>query len=745
MLNALQENELVGSSTTDSTFNLFAILATISKDVYLIDASTLHFVTASSSGLKHLNRSIKDLQSLTVEDVFYQHSNVSLKQKIAKLRQLTTTVEPIMSAKHQHDDHNSELKMVYVKNLNKEVLIAIHDNSHSSPQNISRYQEIIADIPSLVFQAQLNPDQSLAFKYLNEGCKPLLGIEPQTLLESPSHLLDIIVPKDRASFLKSMQTSAKNQLVWNWEGGIWIEAWQDVKLVNLRANVRVNSVGDLQWSGVITNISQSKKEKFELDEMTSRFQAIVSNIPSLVFQCYLNHQNELTFNYLSDGCQALLGVDAEVIFNKPNTLFDLILPKDRASFLQSMKASAENLEVWNWEGGLWIEEWRDVKLVNLRATAQVNTHGHIQWGGVITNITQSKKEKLELDEMTSRFQAIVSNIPSLVFQCHLNQNNFLTFNYLSDGCRALLGLETDELLADSMLLFNLVLPKDRDSFIKSMQESAKELVVWNWEGGLWIEKWQDVKLVNLRATARINALGTVQWGGVITNITQSQNEKREIEESHKQLAELSSHMALVKEQERLRIAREIHDDLGGNLTAIKMGLASLINALPKDQTELIQKTKQLEHIVDKTFDDAHRITSDLRPNVLELGIVAALEWQSKEFEKQIGIPCDFHTNNENIEITTDQAIVLFRICQEATSNIAKHANANLVEISLMSEPNSITLEIHDDGVGIVPANKLKKNAFGLRGMAERVSAVGGEFAIKSAKDKGTTICVKLNL
>jgi signal transduction histidine kinase len=267
--------------------------------------------------------------------------------------------------------------------------------------------------------------------------------------------------------------------------------------------------------------------------------------------------------------------------------------------------------------------------------------------------------------------------------------------------------------------------------------------VWNWEGGLWIQKWQDIKLVNLRATARINALGNVQWGGVITNITQSLNEKREIEESHKQLAELSSHMSLVKEQERLRIAREIHDDLGGNLTAIKMGLTSLLNALPKDEKILIEKTKQLELIVDKTFDDAHRITSDLRPNVLELGVVAALEWQANEFEKQIGIPCDFLTNDENIDLNSDKAIVLFRICQEATSNIAKHAKANLVDIKLISLENYVTMTVHDDGVGIIPANKLKKNAFGLRGMAERVSSVGGELSIESLKGKGTTITVKI--
>lgn len=358
-------------------------------------------------------------------------------------------------------------------------------------------------------------------------------------------------------------------------------------------------------------------------------------------------------------------------------------------------------------------------------------------------IVASRSDQLELNESESRFQAIVANIPSMVFQCQLNAQNQIQFSYVSENCRALLGFDADELLKHPGKLYDLILPKDRASFLQSMQISAEQLVVWNWEGSLWIEKWQDVKLVNLRATARINSHGIVQWGGVITNITQSYNEKREIEESHRRLAELSSHLSLIKEQERLRIAREVHDDLGGNLTTIKIGLASLAKKLNKDQQALLEKAQQLEQLVDQTFEAAHRITSDLRPDVIELGIVAALEWQAKEFEKQIGIPCEFTTNDENIAMTADQAIVFFRICQEATSNIAKHARANLVQVQLNHEANKISMRILDDGIGISPEDKLKRNAYGLRGMAERVTAIGGSFSIGGREQGGTELLVEM--
>lgn len=737
--------------STDSAFNLFAILLASKHEIFVIDTNTLKFITASTSALKQLNRPLHEIQTLTLEDVFYQHTNTSIRQRIDTYRHLANVVQPIATTTHTLNDDVAELQLVYTKEGGKDVLIAIREkvsrDTHlfQLQEKNAIYKDIVADIPSLVFQGYLDESGRLIFTYLSDNCLPLLGLTPEALYVSSTELTKIIVPKDRDSFNQSMRTSADKRLVWNWEGGLWIEAWQDVKLVNLRASPRINIDGNISWSGVINNISQSKKEKLELDEMTSRFQAIVSNIPSLVFQCYLNSKDEIAFNYLSDGCQALLGVDPERLYCESNTLIEMILASDRDLFIKSMRTSARNLEVWNWEGGLWIEEWRDVKLVNLRASPRINNHGQVQWGGVITNITQSKKEKQELDELTSRFQAIVSNIPSLVFQCHIDKQEAFEFDYLSEGCEALLGIEQELLYQQPEKLLNIVLPKDRETFQSTMLTSAKELSVWNWEGGLWIEKWQDVKLVNLRATPRVNTHGHVQWGGVITNITQSQNEKREIEESHKQLAELSSHMSLVKEQERLRIAREIHDDLGGNLTAIKMGLSSLYNALPKDQLKLIEKAKHLETIVDKTFDDAHRITSDLRPNILELGIVAALEWQAKEFERQIGIPCDFYTNNEQITVNDDQSIVLFRICQEAMSNIAKHAHANLVDVKLTMKDEIVTMEIHDDGIGIATANKFKKNAFGLLGMAERVSSVNGEFEIESTQEKGTIIRVMLYL
>lgn len=348
-----------------------------------------------------------------------------------------------------------------------------------------------------------------------------------------------------------------------------------------------------------------------------------------------------------------------------------------------------------------------------------------------------------LDESESRFQTLVQHSPGLLFQLQLNVRGDISFVYLSERCKALLGVETSVLMASPGLFYAIMDAGDRAVLQESFISSGQTMSMLNWEGRAWIEEWQDTKWINMRATPRALADGTIQWDGIMTNITQSKNEKHELEQSRQRLAELSAHLTRIKEEERCRIAREIHDDLGGNLTAIKIGLASILKRIPSDQTVLIERARNLETIVDSTFEAAHRISGDLRPNILELGIVAALEWQTKEFEKQMGIVSHFSTNQPDESVTQDQAITLFRICQESMSNIAKHAHAENVEVRLLFKPDHIEMSIHDDGVGIAAGDMLKANSFGLRGMAERVAALQGQFTIGPAADKGTEVAVIL--
>lgn len=361
---------------------------------------------------------------------------------------------------------------------------------------------------------------------------------------------------------------------------------------------------------------------------------------------------------------------------------------------------------------------------------------------VVVKRASSSKYQM-FDENDTRFKVLVKNTPGLVFEFRIDAEGQILFDYLSDGCKALLGIEAEVLKAMPTKIFDIMNKDDFEVFDDRLKVSAAELSVLNWEGRFWIEEWNDTKWVNLRCSPKKYESGVVQWSGIMTNITQSKLEKHELEQSRERLSELSAHLNTVKEKERSRIAREIHDDLGGNLTVVKMGLASLLKNLPADQQALIEKTQDLQKVVDQTFETVHRISGDLRPNILELGIVAALEWQTKEFEKKMDIPCTFVTNKPGTKGTAEQATTLFRICQEAMSNIAKYAKATRVDVALLFGDDTIKMYITDDGIGINPGDVMKPNAFGLRGMEERVTALQGEFTIEPAPEKGTNITIML--
>lgn len=347
-----------------------------------------------------------------------------------------------------------------------------------------------------------------------------------------------------------------------------------------------------------------------------------------------------------------------------------------------------------------------------------------------------------LQESERRFSAIVTSIPGLVFQMHMTSDGQLVFTYLSEGCEALLGIPAATLLTDSHVLIDIMEEKSAQQFNQKLLHSAKQMQRLDWEGTLWIAAWQDMKWVNIRATVRALDKGAVQWDGIMLNISQSKREKQEIEQARQDLQALTAHMNQIKEQERVSIAREIHDDLGGNLTAMKLGLSTIIQQIEAGKKVSLAQTAMLQSIINQTFDAVHRISGNLRPNILDLGLVDALEWQVDQFKKQLGIAAFYQTNCEDLTLDTDTSMAMFRICQEALSNIAKYAQASEVQVSLNQLENQLVMRITDNGIGIMPADKIKTNSFGLRGMQERVAAMHGSLEITAANGgKGTLVNV----
>jgi two-component system sensor histidine kinase UhpB len=217
---------------------------------------------------------------------------------------------------------------------------------------------------------------------------------------------------------------------------------------------------------------------------------------------------------------------------------------------------------------------------------------------------------------------------------------------------------------------------------------------------------------------------------------------QELERSERQLAELTEHLQNSIEQERAAIAREIHDDIGGSLTSVKFDL-SWIERNTTDagiQSHAHAALEMLQH----ALGASQRIMMNLRPPVLDQGLVAGVQWLAENFERRTGIPTRLHAPSF-IDVPADIQLVAYRTAQEALTNVGKYAQASAVHMDLSNAEGFLTLEVRDNGCGISPEQRNKPKAFGLRGLAERAKTVGGWLDVSSQVGKGTSIIVSVPL
>ena len=216
--------------------------------------------------------------------------------------------------------------------------------------------------------------------------------------------------------------------------------------------------------------------------------------------------------------------------------------------------------------------------------------------------------------------------------------------------------------------------------------------------------------------------------------------EEKLQKSRDQLRQLAAHLQQVREEERTRIAREIHDELGQVLTGLKMDLSWIEKKLPSENGAIREKTKAMAYLIDGTIQAVRRISAELRPRVLDaLGLVAAIEWQVQEFERQTDIKCTFTSDQDGLDLDRGRRTTVFRIFQEALTNAARHSNATGVTVNLREEVGYLKLEVKDNGRGITGEELSDSKSLGFVGMRERALILGGSVSVNGAPGSGTTI------
>jgi len=346
---------------------------------------------------------------------------------------------------------------------------------------------------------------------------------------------------------------------------------------------------------------------------------------------------------------------------------------------------------------------------------------------------------------TDKLDEYIASLPGMAFKIELLQSGTISFAYVSQGCLKLLGVSPSDLLSDPAYLLNLIHPEDNASFLENLGQSAQTMHPWEWQGRILLSD-NKIKWVSLNSAPSHSNEGYPYWKGIMLDITASKLNELEFKQNRQQLQDLSSHIHEAKEQERLHIAREVHDEIGSLLTAIKIDLSWLMQQLTGGDVLLTEKTKTIETLVNRVITSANNLAHRLRPGALDqLGLIAAIEIEAQEFSKRSGISCTLTTSQEDIELSDTHSITLFRILQETLNNILKHAHAKNAQVEVVKGTDHLELIISDDGVGFSEAARNKPRSFGLRGIHERIAYLGGTVTIASSSENGTQIAIFIPL
>jgi PAS domain S-box-containing protein len=362
-----------------------------------------------------------------------------------------------------------------------------------------------------------------------------------------------------------------------------------------------------------------------------------------------------------------------------------------------------------------------------------------------TDITEMKRAEEIIRESQRVMSTLMGNLPGMAYRCRCDRD--WSMEFISEGCLALTGYSPSEVMGNSRVSYGkLIYPRDREMVWKTVMKSVKKKehyqlvyriiradkkIRWVWERGLGIYS----------PTGKLLALE-----GFIADMTEQKQAEEQLEHSRKQLSIHADHLHTLLEGERAEIAREIHDELGQILSALKMDLFWLDRKLPDKQDAVKEKIESMTRLIDSTIKAVERILATLRPAILDdMGLTSAIEWLAEEFQSRTGIACEEILEPTPECLITDEKIstALFRICQEAFTNVTRHARATRVEIILRTVGNMIELKVVDNGVGISKADIAKANSFGILGIRERVNLLGGKVNIAGRKGKGSVLRVRI--
>lgn len=352
-------------------------------------------------------------------------------------------------------------------------------------------------------------------------------------------------------------------------------------------------------------------------------------------------------------------------------------------------------------------------------------------------------ERMEAEEALRKsgeyFRKLVETVNAIPWEADMHT---WRFTYVGPQVVRILGYPISDWHRDNFWVDHIH-PEDREYAVNFCRAASSSKRDFEFEYRMVAADGRTVWFRDL-ATVVPGEYGSRKLRGFMLDITERKRTEAQLRRSQEQLRGLSTRVLSVQEEERSRIAREVHDELGQALTSLKIDLAWLGQRLPEDRDWLHEKVRTMTERIDATIHAVRRISTELRPGILDhLGLVATLEWQVREFQDRTGIPCVFTRSADHLVIDAMRSTTLFRICQEALTNVVRHANATRVDVDLRGVGTHVVLTVRDNGRGISKNAVADPRSLGLVGMRERVLPWGGNVRIRGVRGKGTVVTVRI--
>jgi PAS domain S-box-containing protein len=587
-----------------------------------------------------------------------------------------------------------------------------------------KYISLVNSIDGIVWEADA---QTFEFSFVSEQAERLLGYPAARWIEDPGFWSSHIHEDDRGqvidSCIKSTQAKEPHTLEYRMVAA-------DGRCVWLRDIVSVVVENDIPITlrGIMIDITEQKMAELNLREAEEKFRDLVEK--SLVGVYIIQHGK---MAYVNPRIAEIYGYSQSEIIGQPLLMF----------------ADEEEMRWVNENIRLRLSEKKDGVRYEIKGKRKDGSDIYVEaYGsktryrgepaiiGTLIDITERKKIAEELYQSEQKYKLLFDNSPLPMFMYTMPDYSIIDVNYAAVKHY---GFSAEEFR--QMNVKDLRPVEDVSQFLKK----AAEVAMGNL--GVWRHKKKDGTIIHVEIIAYDMHYRNEQVRLALANdVTEQLAAKEKLQQSYKEIRLLASHIEKAREEEKIKIAREIHDELGQLLTTIKIDVSCLAKKVGSENDYITTKIKDILELIDETVKTVRRIATELRPGILDdLGLVAAMQWQSNEFEKRSGIRTRFVNSDEDLELPSNLATGLFRIFQESLTNVARHAQATYVSTTLQTVNDRIVLKVSDDGKGFDVSSIGHKRTLGLLGMKERTMMMNGTYDLISEKGKGTTVVISVKL